>query len=253
MSSITISSIAFACVFGGALVAMFVKRCLPAHHLSAESKDVVKLGMGLIASLAALVMGLLIATSKGTYDSQSNAVKELSAKVIMLEGVLAKYGPETKETRELLRSAMTATEDRLWPSDGQHTASLAPGEARAALETMFDKIAALSPKDDAQRALKSRALDGTADLASARIRLFSQQDSPLPVPLLMVLVFWLTILFFGFGLLAPGNGTVVTMLLVCALSVSGAIFLMLELDTPFTGIMRVSSTPLRDALSLLGQ
>jgi hypothetical protein len=253
VSALTVSSIAFSCVFGGALVAMVVRRLVPAHHLGPESKDVIKLGMGLIATLAALVLGLLIATAKSTYDAQSSAVKELSAKVILLEGLLTKYGPETKETRELLKGAMSATENRLWPEDDKQPATLALGESRAALETMFDKIAALAPRDDAHRALKGRALDGTADLVAARIRLFSQQDSPLPIPLLVVLVSWLTILFFGYGLLAPGNGTVVAMLFVCALSVSGAVFLMLELTAPFTGIMRVSNKPLLDALALLGQ
>jgi Protein of unknown function (DUF4239) len=253
VNSIVVSSIAFACVFGGALIAMRVRRRLPAEHLSADSKEVVKLGMGLIASLAALVLGLLIATSKGTYDSQSNAVKELAAKVILLEGILTAYGPETKDVRDLLRSAITATEERLWPTDGSQRANLTPGESKAALGTMVDKISVLSPQNDAQRALRSRALDGTADLASARIRLFAQQDSSLPVPLLVVLVFWLTILFSGYGILAPSNATVVTMLLVCALSVSAAIFLMLELATPFTGTMRVSNAPLLNALSLLGQ
>jgi hypothetical protein len=252
VSSIAISSIAFACVFGGAVVAMLVKRRLPAHHFDAESREALKLCMGLIATLAALVLGLLIATAKGTYDSQSNAIKELSAKVLLLDGVLAKYGTETKESRDLLRNAVAATEERLWPQDGRQPANLAPGESKAALEALYDRVTAFSPKDDAQRGLKARALDVTAEVASARIRLFAQQDSPIPMPLLMGLVFWLAVLFFGFGLLAPGNATVVMMLLVCALSVSGAIFLILELDAPFAGIMRVSSKPLHDALLLLG-
>lgn len=253
MSSIAVSSIAFGCAFGGALVAMLIKRYLPESHLSSESKDQLKLGMGLIASLAALVLGLLIATSKGVYDAQSSAVKELAGKVILLEGVLAKYGPETKEPRALLLSAVTATLHRLWPEDSHQAATLALGEARVALESMYDKLAALDPQNDAQRAIKSRAMDATVDLGAARIRLFSQQESSLPAPLIVVLLFWLTILFVGYGLLAPANATVITMLFVCTLSMSAAIFLMLELATPFTGIMRVSSKPMQDAILLLGK
>src|SRR5262249_33074533 len=230
MSSTAISLIVFACVLGGGLVALFGKRALPEHHLSADSKDFVKLGMGMIATLTALVLGLLIATAKGAYDGQSSEVAELSAKVILLDRALAKYGPETKEARDLLRTAVAAILERLWPEDGARPANLAPGEARAAMEAMYDKVAELSPQNDAQRALKARALDIMADIAQARLRLFARGDSSLPLPFLVVVVFWLTILFAGYGLLAPRNTTVMVVLIVCTLSVAGAIFLMLELS-----------------------
>jgi hypothetical protein len=252
MSSIGISSIVFGCLFGSALVAMVVKQFLPESHLSNDSKDVVKLGMGLIATLAALVLGLLIATAKGNYDAQSSAVKEYSANVILLDRVLNQYGPETKDARELLRNACQATLNHIWPDGGAKPTSLAPGEARAEMEALYDNIAKLMPQNDGQRALKARALDILADQVRGRLRMFTQQDSSLPVPFLVVLVFWLTILFAGYGLLAPPNGTVVAVLVVCELSIAGAIFLMLELSTPFAGIVRVSIAPLRDAINLLG-
>ena len=120
---------------------------------------------------------------------------------------------------------------------------------------MYDKIAALSPneKDGAQIALKARALEITVDLLQDRLRLFTRQDSSLPLPFLVVLASWLLILFAGYGLLAPRNATVVTVLFVCTLSVSAAIFLLLELSTPFAGMLRVSSGPLRDALAVIGK
>jgi hypothetical protein len=232
---------------------MFGKRFLPEHHLSADSKDVVKLGMGTIATLAAIVLGLLIATAKGTYDTQNGAVQELSAKVILLDRVLAKYGPQTKEARDLLRVAVEAMLDHIWPEEGAGPANLAPGEARAAGEAMYDKIADLSPQNDAQRALKARAMELTTDLLQERLRLFARQNSSLPLPFLVVLASWLIVLFAGYGLLAPRNVTVVAVLLVCALSVAGAFFLLLELATPFAGMLRVSSSPLHDALAVLGK
>lgn len=253
MSPLAISSVVFVCIFGVALAAMFLKRFLPEHHLSADSKDVVKLGMGTIATLAAIVLGLLIATAKGTYDAQSGAIQEYAAKVMLLDRVLAKYGPETKEARELLRSVVEVSMERIWPEEDVRPANLAPGEARTVGEAMYDKIAALSPKDAAQIALKARALEIMVDLLQDRLRLFARQDSSLPLPFLVVLVAWLIILFAGYGLLAPGNATVLAVLFVCTLSVSAAIFLLLELSTPFAGIMRVSSGPLRDALSVLGK
>jgi Protein of unknown function (DUF4239) len=253
MSSLGIFCVVFACIFAAALVAMFVKRVLPENHLSADSKDVVKLGMGLIATLAALVLGLLIATAKGSYDTQGSAVKEYAANVILLDRILRQYGPETKEARELLRAASQATLARLWPDGGTGSANLAPDATKTPLESLYESVAQLEPKTDSQRGLKARALDVIVDQGRARIRMFAQQDSSLPLPFLVVLVFWLIILFAGYGLLAPPNATVIAVLLVCTLSVSGAIFLMLELATPFAGIMRVSSGPLRDAINLLGQ
>jgi hypothetical protein len=254
MSPLAVSAVVFACIFGVALAAMFAKRFLPEHHLSADSKDVVKLGMGTMATLAALVLGLLIATAKGTYDAQSSAVQEFAAKAMLLDRVLGKYGPEeTKDARDLLRTVVEATRDRIWSDEGGRPASLTPGEAQKPGEAMYDRIAGLSPKDDAQRALKARALETAVDLAQERLRLFARQDGSLPLPFLVVLASWLIILFAGYGLLAPRNATVVAVLFVCTLSVSAAIFLLLELSTPFAGIMRVSSGPLTDALSVIGK
>jgi hypothetical protein len=159
---------------------------------------------------------------------------------------------ETKEARELLRRGVGTTLDRIWPADNARPADLTPGEARADLETFYNKVASLVPQNDAQRALKGRALDITAGLLQTRLRLFVQRTTSIPTAFLVVLVFWLMILLGGSGVLAPPNGTVLAVLLVCALSLSGALFLILELDRPFEGLMRISSAPLREALSRLG-
>jgi hypothetical protein len=242
----------FACVAGAGLLAMALARALPEHHLKPDSKEAIKYGLALIATLAALVLGLLVAAAKGTYDTQTSAVRQMSADALLLDRVLGLYGKETKEARELLRHAAASTLDQLWPGDSARPASLAPGAARADLEAFYEKVALLTPQNDAQRSLKARALDIAAGLAQTRLRLFAQKDGSVPVPFLVVLVFWLMVLLGGAGLLAPRNVTVVGVLLVCALSASCAIFLILELDRPFEGIMRISSAPLREALARLG-
>jgi hypothetical protein len=253
LSPIAIAGVAFACVLGGALLGMFIGRALPVHHLTGDSKDAVKLGLTLIATLTALVLGLLVASAKGTYDAQNSAVKELSAKVILLDRALALYGgPKAEEAQKLLRRAVELWLHRLWPEDRARPADLAPGEARTEMELFYEKVAELKPETDAQRALKARALDVTADLAQTRLRLFAQRDSSIPMPFLVVLVVWLVVLFTGNGLLSPRNPTVVAVLTVCILSVAGALFLILELDRPFGGILRVSSAPLQEALSRVG-
>ncbi len=253
MSPIMIAGVVFACVFGGALLAMLLGRCLPEQHLRPESKDAVKLGLALVATLAALVLGLLVAAAKGTFDTQSSAIKLMAADALLLDRVLARYGPETKDARDLLRRAATITLASLWPEDEAQPANLTPGAARELMETFYDQVAGLVPRNETQRSLRGRAVEITGNLEQTRLRLFAQRGSSIPLPFLVVLVFWLTILFVGYGLLAPPNATVVALLLVCALSVAGALLLILELDRPFEGIMRVSSAPLQDALAQFGK
>jgi len=243
------SWIIFGCVFGGALVGMFFRAVLPERHLSAESKDVVKLGMGLIATMSALVLSLLIASAKSSFDTQRSELAQLSANVILLDRILALYGPETKGTREALRDIVAGAIDRVWP---ENRTQAAQAEPTSAPESLFQKIEELSPKTEIQRSIQAQASKMTMDLTQARWLLHAQRGSSIPVPFLVVLVFWLTILFTSFSLFSPPNPTVIVTLLVCALSVSGAIFLILELDRPFGGFIQISSAPLRDALARLG-
>ena len=247
----------FACVFGGALLGMFAHRVVPKQHLSADSKDVVKLGIALIATMAALVLSLLIASAKSTYDTRSNQLLQISADIILLDRVLARYGPETKDARVLLQHYLAAAIERFWPADRGRAGTIHPRatlDPRASpVEALFDKLQELSPQNETQRALQSQALTMALDLARTRVLLFEQLRSSIPVPFLVVLVFWLVIIFASFGLFAPRNTTVIATFFVCALSVSGAIFLILELDRSFEGFVQVSSAPLRAALTQLGQ
>lgn len=250
VTSVAISWIVFACVFGGALLGIALRALLPTHHLTTESRDVVRLGMGLIATMSALVLGLVIASAKSSYDAQRNELTQLSANVILLDRAMAHYGGETKEARDLLRRTVVAVLARMWPEDGSPPA---PPHVFAGSETFFDQLQKLSPQNDAQRSIKAQALAISVDVARTRWLLIEQRGSSIPVPFLVVLVSWLTILFVSFGLFAPRNTTVTVTLLVCALSVSGAIFLILQLDRPFEGLIQISSAPLRNALMLLGQ
>jgi Protein of unknown function (DUF4239) len=224
---------------------------LPEHHLSADSKDVVKLGIALIATMAALVLGLLIASAKSAYDTRSNQLAEASADMIQLDRALARYGPETKEARSLLQRSVAATIERFWPAEGAKPIAIDP--AASPVEALSDKIETLTPQSDAQRSMQSQALTLAADMGRTRLLLFEHLGASIPVPFLVVLVFWLCIIFASFGLFAPRNATVIAVLCVCALSVAGAIFLILELDRSFEGLLQVSSAPLRAALAQLGR
>ena len=251
MSSITVSLIVFACIFGGALLGIFLRTSLPQNHLGDDSKDIVKLGMGLVGTMAALVLGLLVASAKGSYDAQSAELTQMSANIALLDRGLALYGPETKETRALLRGAVVRILDQMWSKDGTSASSLAAPSAGG--EILYDKIQGLSPKNDTQRSLQGQALSIVVDLGKTRWLMFEQAMTSVSMPLLVVLVLWLTAIFISFGLFAPFNATVVSSLFVSALSVSGAIFLILEMYTPYAGTIQISSAPLRAALAHLGQ
>lgn len=209
------------------------------------------MGMGIIATMAALVLGLLVASAQGSYEAQRNELLDASAKVMSLDHILAHYGPDTQEARHQLRNVVADAIDRMWPKEHTQSSPAAPRTASA--ELTYSEILKLSPKDDTQRTLKSEALSIALELSNTRWLLYEQGSSSISKPLLVVVVFWLTIIFVSFGLFAPTNSTVVSTLLVCALSVSGAIFLILELYRPFQGLIQLSSAPLRTALEHLGQ
>jgi hypothetical protein len=251
VSAIAIGLIVFALVFGSALLAMYVQRALPEQHLSADSKDVVKLGIALIATMSALVLGLLVASAKSAFDTRSNQLVQVSADIILLDRALARYGPETKEARAWLQRSVATTVERFWPTEGTKRIAIDPN--KSPVEAFYDKVEALSPQNDAQRAMQSQALTLAADVGRTRLLLFENLGSSIPVPFLVVLVFWLCIIFASFGLFAPRNATVIAVLCVCALSVAGAIFLILELDRSFEGLLQVSGAPLRTALAQLNR
>ena len=244
MSAIGIGLIVLVCVFGGSLLGMFLHTILPEHHLSADSKDVIKLGMGLTATMSALVLALLTNSAKGSFDTQRNELTQMAANIILLDRILAHYGPETKDARDLLKGTVANMITRMWPEEGS-----APLLEPVAAEAFYDKIQSLSPQNEVQRALQGQALKMSVDIGQARWLLFEQGGRSIPMPFLVLLIFWVTVIFLSFGLFAPRNATVIVTLFLCALSLSGAIYLILELDHPFGGLVQISSAPLRSALS----
>jgi hypothetical protein len=251
LRSQTVGLIAFVFIFGGALLGMLLRGIMPQNHLSDDSKDSVKLGMGLVATMCALVLGLLIASAKTYYDTQNAELTEMSAKIVLLDRMLAHYGPETKESRAFLRSVVERSVDQLWQRGGPPGSHLDP--AGVSSEALSEKTLGLTPKDDRQHFIQSQAVSLEISLAQTRWLMFEQSSTQVPKPLIVTLVFWLTIIFIGWGIFAPRNATVVATWFVSALSVSGAIFLILEMYTPYAGLILVSSDPLRAALAHLGQ
>jgi hypothetical protein len=254
MSSLEVSAIIFGCIFGGTIVGMILRARLHEKHLSPESKSLVQLGMGLIGTMTALVLGLLVASAKSTFDTQRNGLAQLSGNVIFLDRALAHYGQGADDIRAMLRASVEDMLRRTWPEEffesGQ-TPAKSGTEGR--YERIYEKIQELKPKNEAQRTLQAQAFKIASDIGQARWLLFAQKGSSIPTPFLVVMVCWLTLILASFSLFATPNGIVFVTLLICALAVSSAIFLILELDQPFQGMMQISSTPVRSALAQLGR
>jgi hypothetical protein len=249
MSALALSLLIFVLIIGGIFLGVLLRRALPKHHLSKDAQDVVRLGVGLIATIAALVLGLLITAAKSSFDTQSTQVKQMTADVILVDNLLAQYGPEARSIREQMRSAIDPFVDRLWRE--KEVSSATTFEFSASGEKAYLAIQALSPQNDLQRSLQSRAAQLSTDFAQTRILLFVESENLIPAPFLGILVFWLVVIFASYSLFSALNATVFTCLSLFALSASCAIFLILELSQPFLGLMKISSAPLRHALGPL--
>jgi hypothetical protein len=242
MNIIVIAAILFTCLVGAALLGRRVHRYLPEDHLSADSRDAVKLAMGLLATMTALVLGLLVSSAKDGYDTKRSVVIQMAAKVAFLDRLLALYGPETAEARGDLRAAVADAVRRIWPTDKGGPAQLAPNQQAG--DAVFVTIQRLSPHDDTQRALKAQLATLMVDLGQLRSLLIAQSIPSISIPMLIILVSWLVVIFFGFSLIAPPNATTTLALVASAFSVACAIFLILELDHPFGGLIHIPSEPL---------
>ncbi|MGO9831348.1 MAG: hypothetical protein ACLPJH_14515 [Myxococcaceae bacterium] len=252
MNASAIALVVFLCVLCGALFGGLLRSALPAHHLSEESKDVIKVSTGLIATLVALVLGLLIASAKSSFDTKSEEIQTSAAKVMLLDRELRRLGPAADKARLALRRGVAFRLAQQWGEDSFRTLGQTRGGV-ATVDQVEDSVRDILPANDGQRWLQGRALALASDISQTRWLLMEQAAGAIAVPFLVILVFWLFVIFTSLGLFAPRNFTVYVAITLCALSVSSAVLLILELDRPFQGFITISKEPLRYALSQLEQ
>jgi hypothetical protein len=251
MQPIYVSSIVFVVVFGGAALGMLLRRMLPEEHFTQEARTVVSLSTGFVVTMTGLVLGMLVSSSKASYDAQRVRVEQVSFKIILLNRTLVEYGPEADPIRSQISGLVEATLHRVWPREAFKPAQLQPTDY---LEKIDQQVRFLAPANDHQAAVRIKAMALIDDLRQFSWLVFIETESnSLPKPLLVVLVAWVVAIFVSFGLVAPPNPTVIVTLLISALAVSAAIFIILEMYSPFSGILRISSAPIRDALSHIQQ
>lgn len=228
-----------------------LRRALTEEQLSVESRDAVKMALGLVATMTAILLGLLISSAKTSFDTARSEVMQVAAKITLLNRVLVLYGPETAEARRALRDVTVEGVRRTWPDKPRDRVRLDPNEQMG--DAVYVGISRLTPQDEAQRALKTQAANLMVQLAELRSLIQAQAVSSVSKPLLIALVLWLVVIFFGFSLLAPANVPSTFALIAGAFSVACAVFIILELDHPFAGVIRVPSDPLTNALSHLAK
>ena len=245
-----VALICFCFILAGTFVGAWLRNRLPENHLSKESESVVKMGVGLLATLSALVLGLLIASAKSTYDTKVSEVNQITANIVMVDQLLAEYGPDVKRARELLRSGVKGMVGKLWSEGNEKAPSKGFSPVAASLET-WRLVHSLPTQTEVQRDLSAQITDATKSISQLRLLLFAQSGQSIPTPFFVILVFWLAIIFASFSLFGPINSTVFTFTVLFAASAAGAIFLIYELDSPFTGMLQISRATMLDALGAL--
>ena len=243
-----ISLVVLVIVFCSALLGMLVSRILPQNHLTDQTKSVVTVSTGVVGTLTALVLGLLIAAASSSFDTKNQEVILIAADVIRVDRLLRRYGPEAEPLRDLLRRYIAVKIHDLFAEETTKLPSSENPRPLALLEDLQDRLAALDASNPDQRWLQSQALQLVSTIMGARWLLAEQNTMGIEVPLLVLVVFWLSLLFLSFGLFAPRNATAILALFLCALAVAGAIEMMQELNSPFEGTIRISSKPMKDAL-----
>jgi len=253
MPSSTIGILAFTCIFGCALLGIWLRSRLPEHHLRDRSLDAIKVAAGTVATMSALVLGLLVGSAKSSFDTTSNAITQAATKCILLDRTLARYGPETAELRQRLHQSVELGIEIFWPTEPAPLDAMRVFEHQSGMEAIAQGVEQLQPSTDAQRHLVGQALQTCNDLMQARWQLIESSQNDLPWPLLAALILWMSTFFLSIGLAAPFNRTVVLSLLVATASVAAAIYLISEMNQSLTGTIHVSGAPMRKALELIGQ
>ena len=251
MSALVVGALVSFILLGAVLIGSALRRLLPETHLTADSKDAVKLAMSLVATMTALILGLLVSSAKSTYETARSEVMQMAAKVAYLDRLLALYGPEAAGPRAQLHDAVADAVQRMWPAEARTPARLAPDKRVG--DALFIAIHDLTPRDDAQRDIKAQTGATIHEVAELRTLLLVQSNPSISTPFLVAVVGWLVIIFLCFSLVAPANGTASFAMVAAAVSVAGAVFLILELDQPFAGMIRIGSEPMLNALSQLAR
>ncbi|MEW6125199.1 MAG: hypothetical protein AB1698_21550 [Pseudomonadota bacterium] len=251
MTPTLVSIIAFTGMFGGALSAMFIARRLSAHHVSSSTQDTVKLGVGMVAAMTSLILGLMTASVKGNFDTTDRDVHTYALNILSLEADLRHAGPEACTAQKMLADYTRAILAENWKD--------APGLPRRQVETgssdllleLDNFVRNWAPTTTVLQEVRSSALTDLRSILTTRWTVSEEAAASVPAVFIVVLIVWLALIFISFGLFAPPNGVVIACFLLCAVSIGGALFLILEMSGPFDGFIAISPQPLVRAIEFI--
>ena len=246
MSNYIIGLISFAAIFGGALIGRFAAKRLPGHYLSSETQSTITVSVAVIGTLSALVLGLMISAAYSSYSKARDEVKALSLQLIRMERNLRRYGPEATETRAALHIWAIAKTQELFPEKGKPPVS--SETTIQMLENVQEAVLDLTPQNERQKYLGTLCATLSSTMIQARWAL-EQTGQSIPIPFLVLLIFWLAIVFASFGLFTPANPTAMVALFLCSVAVAGGIALIEDLSDPRAGLIRFPAESMRRALS----
>jgi hypothetical protein len=266
MSELGQAAILLVILFASAAVGLFIRPLLPEKHRSREHVEIVQLIITMLVTFASLVMGLLTYSVKGSFDAASDDMAALAGQIVQLDHALREYGPETDTARGMLRSYTAAVIATTWPDEPpppgnyylKNARPISPGGMESLdlgniLSRIGITIHKLDPQDDFHRGLASDSHARLQDLIQSRWHVIEQAHPTISRPFFAVFVFWLAVIFASFGLVAPRSGFVIAMMALCAISIASAVFVILDMDTPFSGVIMISSQPMRNALVDISQ
>jgi hypothetical protein len=251
LNAILVAVLVTALQLGAMWLGSRIRRRLPEHHLSADTKDAVKLSIGLVTTMTALILGLLVSSAKNTYDTARAEVMQMATKVAYVDRLLGLYGPEAADTRRQLHDAIVEGVHALWPDEPGVPAKLAPDTRTG--DALFAAMHGLAPQTEMQRDIRAQCVTIIGEVGQLRTLLAVQSVRSISPPLLVAVVGWLVIIFLASSLLAPPTYTATIAMVAAVVSVSGALFLIMELDQPFGGLIGIAPEPLMMALSHLGR
>jgi hypothetical protein len=252
MQSLEIGAGVFIVILVGTFVGWLAGQRLQ-HHVTEETKFVINMASGVVATVAAISLGLLLSSSNATYTSRTNDVTRLSAEIIRLDRLLARYGADADPARETLRQFAERKAADLFPEDQRASPRM---QNEATYDVFFqaeEQILALPTDNPLNQWIVNQAMTLASDIGNTRWLLAQQESQWMPPAFLVLLTFWLTLLFASFGLFAPRKAISAVALVLCALAVSGAIEMILDLQHPFSGINRTSPQPMRNAVNTLNE
>jgi len=272
MIPILVAAGAFVCVMMGALAGLWVGQRVPEHCRTEDSREAIQVAAGMISFLAALVLGLLTASVQSNFDTTNSQINGFAAQLAMLDQTLSDMGPEATAARGILRHYTALSLQDNWPEENGAPGPTGPSVGTAVM-SMVESLAgvthpvwfegahtnqllnqlrlavmSLPAQGQPNQSLRDSGVSQLETLVQTRWGLHERTQNPLLPSVMLVLVFWTTAIFMSFGYTAPANAAVVLAFLIAAASLAISFGLLVEMDQPFEGLIRISSHPMHDAL-----